>query len=655
MKKHFLSILMFAAALNAASAQETILWGGPGSKDGEFNGGLNGWTTVGLKSGDPAKANLAVFSWSSTASAPGGYTAAASAALNSASKSNGAAVFNSDVLDSGTGAGKTPTSGSVFGAGVCPTPHESELISPTINLTGNKDVTLIFSQLFRNFTSGRPRTGAVTASTAVMYSRDNGATWSDPIAIDVNEQCKTYQYNTNYSPTVVTRVQLPGAGNTDKFKVKFSFAGDYYFWIIDDVAIVPMENNNLRANLNFYAPYENIFTPITQTRPSYFLNDIANIGAKTQTNVRHTMNVYKTNASGQLTLPAVFSDTLKYGNVLPDTTVENIPFPKGFEPSGAKANYGAVYELISDSTDVETWNNRIVAVFGVTDSTFAKDNGRTRSVAPAFSGSDFTYGYGNVYYIKNGKNFNSGLMQFGLDNGADIAGDNIDIYLYKWNGDDNNNKDIDEDELETVGYSAYTVKGTESPATANGQLVRVKIDNFLNPGKPIELEDNTFYVVYVQHVASSADNPMFLSAYDRYDYSASSIAFEQSGKQSFYSVLKIGEELFTGGFRSIVPTIRWNLRISTSDKELILPENSISLAPNPAADYTQINFNFDEMMNDVDINIVDVNGRTVTTKALRNIQKDNFRLDISSLNAGVYNIVVRTEKGMTTKSLVIQK
>lgn len=651
MKKHFLSILMFAAALSGASAQEKILWGGPGSKDGEFNGGLNGWTTVGVKSGDPTKANLAVFTWSQAANAPGGYTPVANTVLNSASKSNGAVVFNSDVLDSGTGGSKNPTSGSVFGAGVCPTPHEAELISPTINLTGQKDVTLVFSQLFRNFRSSRPRDGKATASTAILYSRDNGATWSDPVPIYVNEQCKTYQLNTNYSPTVVTRVQLPGAGNTDKFKVKFSFAGDYYFWVIDDVSIVPMENNNLRANANFYAPFENVFTPITQTRESYFLNDIANTGAKPQSNVRHTMNIYKTNASGQLIAPAVFSDTLKYGTVLTDTTIENIPFPKGFEPTGPKSNYAALYELISDSTDVEIWNNRLSAVFGITDTTFAKDNGRTRSVAPAFSGSDFTFGYGNVYYIKKGKGFDSGIMQFTIENGSDLTGDNVDVYLYKWTGDANNNKEIDEDELETAGYSAYTVKGTETSATP----IRLRIDNFLNPGKAINLEDNTYYIVYVEHIGKSADEPMFLSASDRYDYAASALAFENSKKLSFYSVLKIGEELFTGGFRSLVPTIRWNIRAITSDRELILPENNVAVSPNPASDYTQINFNFSEVMNVVDVNVVDVNGRTIMTNVLRNIQSDNYRLDVSSLNAGVYSLVVRTEKGIATKSLVIQK
>jgi len=70
-----------------------------------------------------------------------------------------------------------------------------------------------------------------------MFSRDNGATWSDPIAITVNELVKSNQLSSTYSPTVVTRVQLPGAGNTKNFKVKFSFDGNYYFWYFQHLVV----------------------------------------------------------------------------------------------------------------------------------------------------------------------------------------------------------------------------------------------------------------------------------------------------------------------------------------------------------------------------------------------------------------------------------
>jgi len=641
---------MFAAAMNAASAQETILWGGPGSPDGEFDGGLNGWTTVGLSSDDPTKAANAVWVWSANANSAGAYGAAV---LESASKSNGAVVFDSDFLDNGGVVG-------AFGKGTAPAPHSGELISPKINLKGTKDVTLVFSQAFRKFQSNRPRTGPATAATAIMYSRDNGATWSEPIGITSNEFIKTNQsLSSANQPTVVTRVQLPGAGDTENFKVKFSFDGEYYFWLIDDVAIVPLENNNLQANINFYAPAENTFTPISQVRENYFLNDITNLGAKTQTNVRHTMSIYKLNASGtQIVQPAVYLDTLKYGTVLPDTIIENVPFTKAFVHSGPKANYAGFYQIISDSTDIEPWNNTLPGFsFFVTDTTFGKDNGRTRSVAPAFSGTDFTYGYGNVFYIKNGKNFRSGTLTFGLESGAANKGENIDVYLYKWSDDDNDG-DITEDELSPAGYAPYTIKGSEAAPTQanpNLNLVRIRLDNFDQPGKPITLEDNTFYIAYVEHKATSGDKPMFLSSYDRLDFAAVDLAFENSGKKSFHSVIKIGETLSTGGFRAIVPTIRWNIRTIVADKEPLLAETSVAIAPNPASDFLNVKFAFETVMNDVELTVMDINGREVLAADFSNIQNDNYNLEVSALQAGVYNLLIRTEKGITTKSFVIQK
>jgi len=649
MKKLFLSFSVALVLGNLATAQEKILWGGPGSKDGEFDGGLNGWTAVGVSSTDPAKATAALWTWSEAAKSIGAY--AGTTGLESATKTNGAAVFDSDYLDNGGKQGQ-------FGKGTCPAPHSGDLISPTIDLTGQNDVTLVFSQLFRNFRSNRPRlTGVASASTAIMFSRDNGATWSDPIAITVNELVKSNQLSSTYSPTVVTRVQLPGAGNTKNFKVKFSFDGNYYFWVIDDVAIVPMESNNLQANQTFFAPAENIFTPISQTRETYFLNDISNIGSKAQYNVKHTMSIFPLDASGQPVPPAVFTDELKYGTVQPDTTIENKTFPRGFQPTGPKSNYIGFYELKSDSTDIEPWNNTLSFAFGVSDSTFAKDNGRTRSVAPVIAaGSTPTWGYGNVYYIKNGKNFQSSTVSFGIEGATNNKDENLDILLYKWEPADNEDREISEDELTVVGDASYKIKGTE-PAVANGSSgnVKVRFNNFLSAGQPIKLEDETFYVVYVEHKGTSTDKPAFLSAYDRYNYAAVDLAFDSIGKRSFHSVIKIGDRFSTGGFSSIVPVIRWNIRSTVSSGEALLPSSSVNIGPNPASELLNVKFNFETTMKDVELIITDVNGREVMESNFRDIQNDNFSLDVSALQSGLYNLLVRSEKGAVSKNFVIQK
>lgn len=655
MMKKFILMLAAATAINAATAQDKILWGGPGSKDGEFDGGFNGWTTVGVKSSDASKKDAAKWEWSATPTAAGGYTSAANATLNSVSAANGVAIFNADVLDSGTGTTKNP------GTGVAPGPNGGELISPIINLKGTKDVTLVFSQRFRNFRSDRPRTGtAAKASTAIMYSRDGGATWSDPIAIEANELCKTYQYSTDYQSSPVTRVQLPDVGDTDNFRVKFSWDGYFYFWIVDDVAIVAQERNNLRANGNFFATAENILTPITQLRESYFLNDVQNLGTATQTNVRHTMTIYKTtvNAAGQTALvqPALFKDTLSYGSILRDSIKENVSFKKGFKPENLKSNYAGIYELISDSTDVEPANNRRSFVFSVTDSTFAKDNGATRGVAPNI-GANPTWGYGNVFYVAKGSNFRSGTVTFGLDNADDYPGQAIDIYLYEWSADadTDGNGDIDEDELTTAGYATYTIKGTEQPPSATVAPIRVKLDNFASANQPIKLKDNTYYIVYVENPVNKTDVPLFLSAYDRYDYAASKLAYEGLGKQSFYSVLKIGDSFFDSGFTSMVPTIRWNIRTIVDAKEPKLAENTVTVGPNPAVDFINVKFDFENIMKNADIIVTDINGREVINAQFSDVQNDIFNLDITNLTAGTYNMFVRTEKGVNTKTFVVQK
>ena len=89
------SILFCILIMNGVQAQYPIFWGGPGHKDSEFDGGLNGWTTD--------SAINAVWTYSKTSDARpfvfGGGTPSANVPIHSLSNANGAAVFNSAYLD----------------------------------------------------------------------------------------------------------------------------------------------------------------------------------------------------------------------------------------------------------------------------------------------------------------------------------------------------------------------------------------------------------------------------------------------------------------------------------------------------------------------------------------------------------------------------
>jgi Secretion system C-terminal sorting domain len=638
MKKNYFALLMFICFGFAAVAQDVVLWGGAGSKDGEFNGGLNNWTTNGVKSGDPAQTKLCVWTWSSTSNAPGGYTGVANTTLNSASKSNGCAVFNSDVLDSGSNpATKEPGVG-----GTCFAPHTSELVSPTIDVKNDKDLTIVFSQVYRNFQS----------KTYIQYSKDDGKTWSENVPIFVNDLCQTYRYNLNFSTSVVTRVQLPGAGGTDKFKFKFIFDGDYYFWCIDDVAVVRQEETNMRTNYNFYAVPENLVTPVTQLRATPFLNDIENLGSKAATNVKHFVTIRQTNATGAI----LMRDSLTYASIAVDTTVENKLFAKRFTPAGKGTYYGQ-YSITSNGTDAELTNNSIPFAFSVSDSTYAKETRRTRSVVPGFDpGEEHNWAYGNAFYIAKGKNFKASTVEFGIDNATNVKDEVLTVYLYKWE-DANSDSSLQQTELTIVGISEYKVKGNEpSPTTAAIKLIKVSLENFDEPKKPILLEDNTLYVALVESNTTGKPADVFMSSSDDYEFTAASLAYEQAGEVSYSDVLKVGDQFFSGGFANVIPMVRFNIAKLPSDIEDVqLEETAVKVGPNPTTNYVNLNFNFTENMKEVKVNMVDMAGKTVLMAQYENIQNDVITLNADNLVSGTYQLYITTNKGVTTKSIVVQK
>jgi hypothetical protein len=109
----------------AGSNNFNVLWGDqPG--EGDFAGGLNGWTTKSITCSDISDTVNALWTW--TASGLPGYTfgGGAVAPINSPTLCNGAVIFDSGFLDLGTT--------GVSGEGACPINQEGSLISPIIDV-----------------------------------------------------------------------------------------------------------------------------------------------------------------------------------------------------------------------------------------------------------------------------------------------------------------------------------------------------------------------------------------------------------------------------------------------------------------------------------------------------------------------------------------
>ncbi len=78
-----------------------------------------------------------------------------------------------------------------------------------------------------------------------------------------------------------------------------------------------------------------------------------------------------------------------------------------------------------------------------------------------------------------------------------------------------------------------------------------------------------------------------------------------------------------------------------------IPNNKVSISPNPASSI--ININLDVGINKGEISIININGSLVLKK---NIASNNFKLDISNLKQGIYYISFNTGSFRTIKQFI---
>ncbi|SMO38346.1 Por secretion system C-terminal sorting domain-containing protein [Gracilimonas mengyeensis] len=133
--------------------------------------------------------------------------------LPSPTQLNGVAIFDSEYLDNN-------------GGGTSPSPHHGELISPTIDLTGYTD-TLMAVSFFTHYRS-------LDSKVYVSFSNDNGATWTKK---EFKPELSNGDEYVGDALVLFPEVTM-GIVNMSQIRLRFSFEGESYFWMVDDVAII---------------------------------------------------------------------------------------------------------------------------------------------------------------------------------------------------------------------------------------------------------------------------------------------------------------------------------------------------------------------------------------------------------------------------------
>ena len=606
---------------SALPTDAVVLWGGPGDPNGEFDGGLNDWTTEGTD----ATTMMLDAPWTFEADADIAEGAFAPAApIASPSAANGAMGYNSDFYDNGG-------DDTMLGMGPVPGPHIAHLISPTIDMTDNSSIALNFFSYFRKFTS----------TVSVSYSNDNGTTWSEAIEVHDENENPTNGASTNRE----VLIYLPGAGGTSEFKFRFTFEGNYYFWMVDDVAIIEAPRHDLKISSFFYTPasFEQPQAHINIDTFAFFMY-VTNAGTEPQTNIILGAQVRDEDND------IIYETSTNIGDLEPGITDSVFDIAGTFVPDMLEiGTYRLTYTITADSTDQWTADNLDGDDFRVSEEIFRKDHttasfdsysnlGGPWQIGAVFETSG---GFGNSYFTAESITF------AGTTNQNDpIMGKTVSVYLLKIKEEINDGFGnlVDESFITNPGFELLGVG--EFTYTNNNQR-RMKVTTPLSDfdGEPsVILEENTRYLVLLDYSASSTIFQGFnnkINFRDRLNF----LAFNE------------GSGTWFGGFTDgefMQPIIRLELGFTTvGTNDQLLPESVLHIQPNPTSDQLGVQLDL-EAATKAMIVITDITGKVMEVLEFDAAHKENITVDVQDYANGTYLLRLSTEAGARTLKFVVQ-
>lgn len=597
-----------------------------------------GWHTKGLLSGIMSKSDSAVWSWSATGYGRGAY--GLDARIASPSVSNGCAIFDSDWLDN---RGNIALSNS----GQAPVVNSGELISPVIDARGQTNMTLSFNQYYRNYLT----------SVYVAWSEDNGVTWKPKIQINTS-----ILTNIATAPNDNLLVKLPNSIGTSTFRVKFIFEGNYYLWMVDDVKLIKIDYD-LKIN-SFYAIAPNYITPKNQVEDMKFLLDITNNG-NTTTNVKVKIFVYRVNQANN-SIVTVYTDSLLYGTVQKDMTIENKILPNKLLASTlTPGQYYARYRVSSSNVDQIPANDTVGFGFFISDSLFAKESGAVSITRPSdgywTANEPHTWRIGNYYYVKTGFGHTITTVNVRLGDPSLLKGQRIMASLYEW-VDSNNDEYVQSNERTIVALND-TLFAPNQPAGNISLAIRLKDINTLRWFYP---KNNKQYLAMIEFDPTNTTSNMQIGFNKGYhDYAATvymTDSLSRAGvtgfKPRFIPILgkKAEDDWSTAGFGyTLIPTVRMTLLPFILKETTLNEEHKIEIYPNPAQSSVKISLDLPHLAHTLAIHIMDNYGHLIQEQVFTNIQKNDLFLNIETLAAGTYLLHILTPDGMRVKKLVVMK
>ncbi len=603
---------------------DNVVWG---LTQGNFSGGLNGWSVT-------VESDTCRWRWKNTGLAylpTGGAKADFYACWPGAE--NGAMLMNASPCS-------LPGLNTQY--------SKSDLLSPTINLSGvnfDTKLNLKYNQAFA-VANAAPFFGLPITSVAV--SIDNGQSYID--TIDVNSQQPWLQ-----GKCEEVSVRLPGiVAGKPQVRLKFMFAGDTHFWMVDNVRITYANDQDMVLNPAFYNISPDFKQPKNQLRPIRLFAQIKNAGNSIMEDVKVLVEV-KNNSNF-----VVFKDSLEFGMVEPSDTWLDVVFPNKFLPEPQVGNYQIFYRVKSSTPDQTLSNNSVHWDYEVTEGVFAKNDFCKSNVGYFLPTDSYDYEIGNCYYVQKGSGLKASSVSFAYRNTGNLAAANavLSINLYQWKkgsnmGDANGDTIANADEFELIAYNAYNASADD-----RDMVVTVPVSGEMDS---VDLADSTYYFVTIGYLDPVAIGgtimPFPIAGSEEFNYGAMFYNSYEDGIPAFTSMLREGDETY---FRANawalrrIPFINLNVVQYVSDTyQPFQKRQNLAIAPNPANETIQISCDFVSHNQPTQVEIFDICGRLALRREFQNGFVSQMPIDVSRLSNGSYTLRVISGANTASRKLVV--
>ncbi len=327
--------------------------------------------------------------------------------INSVTKANGFMIFDSNYWDDGD-----MVCGGL-GSGVDPAPHNAWLMTNSVNLSSYPSVVLTFQQQYKHYQ---------TTVTKVELSV-NGGSWIEVLSNTEAAQSPTTEWKT-------VNISAHAGGQSD-VRLRFSFVGVYYWWLLDDITIYTPYNNDVMLNWSGYTtnPFGVGVTPYSDLQydqyPSVMIPAFSfrgrgtNVGANQQTNVRLNTRVVRNGTT------EVYNSNSVSQTLASNTAATMILTPTYTTPATI-GNYKIYYDILQSESDENPSNDRDSLDYSIAAYTYARDEG---PMVDSYGSTDiytqWPYEIGNMFQIRTaGKICNSMQVAIaaGTQPGAQIRG-----------------------------------------------------------------------------------------------------------------------------------------------------------------------------------------------------------------------------------------